>query len=202
MCILVKPCNHWVGYHIVTRLLDEGYQVDGILDKQIDTGLEDFFGRNSHFQKVHKVKNDYDFAIIIDSLETEELKQSAKKVLRIETDSNQRKTSDNDNACISVISVPYLIGEGMKINETGLFIDGQFIPFENNDWKDKAIYIEGFLNVFIQWIKRSNPPKWIEVISTNNRTPNTKVEKKQILLENRDINEVVKKIQLFNKRLP
>lgn len=194
------PSNHWAGYHIVSRLLDNGYQVDGILDAKIDTGLEHFFGRNSHFQNVDQIKTQYDLVITIDCKETEDLKQNAKKIIRIQTNSNGKAISDN--VCTSVIFVPYLIGEGMQIDETGLVVDGHFTPFTNKDWEEKAIYIQDFLDVFTQWIKMNDLPKLIELASINNNLTNTKVEKKQILLENRDISEVVKKIQTFNKRLP
>ncbi|GEN88027.1 hypothetical protein MKY30_22395 [Oceanobacillus sp. FSL W8-0428] len=198
MRILVIPHNHWVGYHVVTRLLDEGCQVDGIRDTRIDTGLEDFFGRNSHFKEIDQIANHYDLVIIIDGSEIKNIKQSAEKILYIQTDSSLKIVSDNADS--SVISAPYLIGEGMEIDEAGLVMDGTHIPYADKGWEDKAIYIKDFLNVFMQWIQMTHLPKLIEVTSVNNNLTNTKVEKKQVLLENRNIKEAIKTIKKFNKR--
>lgn len=198
MRILVVPHNKWVGHHVVTRLLDEGYQVDGLRDKRIDTGLEHFFGRNSHFQEIERATGDYDLAIVLNDADTKNIKRNAEKTLQIQTDSSLKIISDN--ADTSVISVPYLIGEGMEIDETGLVLDGRFIPYTDKDWRNKAIYIQDFLDVFMQWIKMNHLPKLIEVTSINNNLTNTKVEKKQVLLENRDIEEAIKTIKTFNKR--
>ncbi|GGP14413.1 NAD(P)-dependent oxidoreductase [Oceanobacillus neutriphilus] len=198
MRILVTPHNHWVGYHVVTRLLDKGCQIEGIRDPRIDTGLEDFFGRNSNFQEIDQAASHYDLAIVIDDSETKNIKESAEKIFHIQTDTSLKIVPDNMNT--SVISVPYLIGEGMEINETGLVMDGRLIPYTDKDWENNAIYITDFLNVLIQWIKMTHLPKLIEVTSVNNNLTNTKVEKKQVLLENRNINEAIKTIKAFNKR--
>ncbi|WP_148417103.1 NAD(P)-dependent oxidoreductase [Oceanobacillus jeddahense] len=199
MRILVIPHNHWVGYHIVTRLLDNGYQVDGIRSAQLNSGLEDFFGRNSHFQEVDQVKNDYDLAIIINQSEIKNLHEHTEKVILIQTVFDQNAVSDNSAA--SVISVPYLIGEGMELEENKVYADGELVSCSDEAWQKKAIYIKDFLNVFMQWIKMTHLPKLIEINSVNDNLTNTKVEKKQVLLENRDINTVIKAIQTFNKRL-
>ncbi|WP_152657295.1 NAD(P)-dependent oxidoreductase [Oceanobacillus sp. CFH 90083] len=199
MRILVIPHNHWIGYHVAARLLDDGCQVDGIRNTQIDSDFEDFFGRNSHFQAVDEVKNNYDIAIIINDSDRKHLHQHAAKVLHIQTDPRLNMLSDS--TVTSVISVPYLIGEGMEMDGNGLFVDGRLLSYADKDWQKKAIYIKDFLNVLMQWIKMKHLPKLIEIISVNNNLTNTKVEKKQVLLENRDINEVIKTIQIFNKRL-
>ncbi|WP_077600921.1 NAD(P)-dependent oxidoreductase [Oceanobacillus sojae] len=198
MRILVIPHNHWVGYHVVTKLLDEGCQVEGIRDARNDTGLEDFFGRNSHFREIDQAVNHYELAIVIDDSATKNIKENAEKIFHIQTDTSLKIVPDNMNT--SVISVPYLIGEGMEINETGLVMDGRLIPYTDKDWENNAIYITDFLNVLIQWIKMTHLPKLIEVTSVNNNLTNTKVEKKQVLLENRNIKEAIKTIKTFNKR--
>lgn len=198
--VFVTPHNHWIGYHIVTELLDAGCQVDGKRDNQIDSGLEDFFGRNSHFQETDQVTNSYDLAIVINHhSEITDLPQYTKKILHIYTDANGHKISNY--ADTTVISAPYLIGEGMEMNENGLIADGRLLSFADKEWQNKAIYIKDFLNVLMQWIKMTHLPKLIEIISVNDNLTNTKVEKKQVLLENRDIDEVIKTIQTFNKRL-
>lgn len=198
--VFVTPHNHWAGFHIVTRLLDEGCQVDGMRDNQIDSGLEDFFGRNSHFQEADQVTRPYDLAIVINHYpEITHLSQHAKRILQIHTDAKGHKISNH--ADTTVISAPYLIGEGMEINENGLIAEGRLLSFADKEWQNKAIYIKDFLNVLMQWIKMTHLPKLIEIISVNDNLTNTKVEKKQVLLENRDIDEVIKTIQTFNKRL-
>ncbi|CEI84562.1 MULTISPECIES: hypothetical protein [Oceanobacillus] len=200
MRVFVTPHNHWIGYHIVTELLDAGCQVDGKRDNQIDSGLEDFFGRNSHFQETGQVISPYDLAIVINHhSDITDLPQYTKKILHIYTDANGHKISNY--ADTTVISAPYLIGEGMEMNENGLIADGRLLSFADKEWQNKAIYIKDFLNVLMQWIKMTHLPKLIEIISVNDNLTNTKVEKKQVLLENRDIDEVIKTIQTFNKRL-
>ncbi|UUI38853.1 hypothetical protein [Oceanobacillus oncorhynchi] len=200
MRVFVTPHNHWIGYHIVTELLDAGCQVDGKRDNQIDSGLEDFFGRNSHFQETGQVISPYDLAIVINHhSDITDLPQYTKKILHIYTDANGHKISNY--ADTTVISAPYLIGEGMEMNENGLIADSRLLSFADKEWQNKAIYIKDFLNVLMQWIKMTHLPKLIEIISVNDNLTNTKVEKKQVLLENRDIDEVIKTIQTFNKRL-
>lgn len=198
--VFVTPHNHWIGYHIVTRFLEEGCRVDGMRDNQIDSGLEDFFGRNSHFQEADQITSQYDLAIVINQRsEIARLHQHAKRILQIRTDSNGHMISEHPDA--AAISVPYLIGEGMEMNENGLFAGGRLLPYTDKEWKNKAIYIKDFLNVLMRWIKIAHLPKLIEITSVNDNLTNTKVEKKQVLLENRNIDEVIKNIQTFNQRL-
>ncbi|WP_080874989.1 hypothetical protein [Oceanobacillus timonensis] len=201
MRILVISHNHWAGYHIVTKFLEDGCYVDGIRNTQIDSGLEDFFGRNSHFQEVDQITKDYDLAVVINHTEVKNVHRHAERVMHIQTDANLNIESDTPRT--TVIYAPYLIGEGMEMGENGLILDGdgRTMPDTDNDWQKKAIYIKDFLKVLMQWIKMSYLPTLIEIISVNDNLTNTKVEKKQVLLENRDINAVIKTIQTFNKQL-
>ncbi|ARI78038.1 hypothetical protein [Halobacillus mangrovi] len=52
MMITVSPCFHWIGYHISTGLLQEGFEVVGIdrMDDLLCDHLYMYVGRNSNFQ--------------------------------------------------------------------------------------------------------------------------------------------------------
>lgn len=52
MMITVSPCFHWIGYHISTGLLQEGFEVVGIdrMDVLLCDHLYMYVGRNSNFQ--------------------------------------------------------------------------------------------------------------------------------------------------------
>ncbi|MFD1066743.1 hypothetical protein [Oceanobacillus locisalsi] len=199
MHILVIPHNHWAGYHIVTKFLEDGCYVDGIRDKQIDSELEDFFGRNSHFQEVDQVKKEYDLAIVINHTEIKALDRHAKKIFQIQT--NRQLNVKLKTPRTTIIYAPYLIGEGMEMDENGLILDGSTLSFTDEQWKKKALYMKDFLSVFMQWITLTDLPAFIEIISINDNVTITKVEKKQVLLENRSIETVIKAIQTFNKLL-
>lgn len=199
MNALVVHYNHWIGYHVASRLMEEGYEVDGVLDERENTGLELFLGRNSYFHEVTEVRKAYDLAIMINDSPRDDLHDYAARTMQIRT--SVHSGTSKALPYTTVIVAPCLIGEGMKTSDKGLFLADRFVPFSSSTWHQHVVYIKDFLNALMEWIKMKKLPKQIEVGSVKEKFTNTKVEKKQFLLENRDISVVIKAIQTFNKRL-
>ncbi|OZU90637.1 hypothetical protein CIL03_05730 [Virgibacillus indicus] len=179
MSFLVAGCNHWIGFHIVNELLEEGYTVAGILNEDGNENLPLYFGRNSSFSMVKADSmNNYDTAIIIDEIQSTENIQADRIVKIGGTIVNNEK--------VTLIKIPLLYGEWMKMNEKGMFRDKAFIPFDSDDFEEKAIYIKDFTNGLIQWLKFGKLPPHLHVISAkNNEKEGVKLENSIYLRDNR-----------------
>src|SRR5699024_11747942 len=97
MIFLVENCFHWLGFHIINRLLDNGYQVDGMDDLDTDKKehLSMFVGRNELFRQItsRERNTDYDISMQADARKLESEKEQA-----------------------ITIKLPLVFGEGVQMN--------------------------------------------------------------------------------------
>ena len=171
MAILVAGCTHWIGFHIVNELLEEGYMVDGIPDHGGNENLSLFFGRNSSFSTVGiETAKEYETAIIINDVQNSD-SILANKIVKIggEQEKNEK---------ITYIEISLLYGEWMDMNEKGMYRGKEFIQFDSNFFKEDAIYIKDFTKALLQWVRSDKLPDQLNVVSANNRM------KKGVKLEN------------------
>ncbi len=68
MDFLIANCYDWIGFHIVNKLLENGYDVDGYdHSSEDDHHLSMFLGRNSSFTFVKDITaKNYRTSIILD----------------------------------------------------------------------------------------------------------------------------------------
>ncbi|ALX48647.1 hypothetical protein [Lentibacillus amyloliquefaciens] len=148
MVFYVENCFHWVGFHIVNHLLEEGYSVDGTDDINTDTKevLSMFVGRNELFRQLEpgQREREYEAAICISD-----------DALMLEMDRSV------------TINLPLVFGEWMPMNHNGFFSREEFIRFDSHQFKREAIYIGEFLNSLRQWIQTSELPSIMDVRSYN-----------------------------------
>src|SRR5699024_8017384 len=64
-----------------------------------------------------------------------------------------------------VISVrmPLIFGEWMPMNEQGMYVQGEFLPFESDYFLQHAVYVKSFVKSLWQWIQTSRLPSSIHV---------------------------------------
>ncbi|KHE69462.1 hypothetical protein [Halobacillus sp. BBL2006] len=140
MMITVSPCFHWVGYHISTGLLQEGYEVIGIdgMDDLLSDHLYMYVGRNSNFQHFYNHTDKENHLQIGE----EERKVSIDDYLIV-------ILSGEGSSLVRRIEIPELYGEWMDIHSLNLQS-----PDELYEWviKNDAVYITDFLKVMIPLI--------------------------------------------------
>lgn len=105
MLFIVQPCFHWVGYHIVTHLLQEGIEVVGIdeLSEEVNTHLYMLVGRNSNFQHFFFIED-----------KSNHLHGSNEETF-ISYQQNQLVINRENE--VEVIDLPPLYGEWMDLNK-------------------------------------------------------------------------------------
>lgn len=187
MTICVMNCFHWIGFHIVNRLTENGYNVDGIANSSSDREEELSFmlGRNSSFtlyQSENEVKDrQYSDAVLVHPERKPSPVQSLKTY-------NFGKAIDDPNPNFTNIDLPMLFGEWMPMDEQGAYIDGQYIEFDSTRFRESAIYIDDFVDCFMQWMKVPDLPRSISL--TKNRDQEIgeeSLEKQLYIRENRPI---------------
>lgn len=148
MTFLVENCFHWIGFHVVNLLLEDGYEVIGadVINTSKKEHLEMFVGRNDGFTHITE-KSDH---ILYDA------------VIRI---------GDNEleihKGQTSTIKLPLLFGEWMPMNVDGFYSGDTFISFESNYFLTEGVYIEDFLKILMQCIQSSQLPSVLKVRSAN-----------------------------------
>ncbi|SFD38472.1 hypothetical protein SAMN05216238_10186 [Lentibacillus persicus] len=146
----VENCFHWIGFHIVNHLLEDGFSVDGFseLDTDKKEALSMFVGRNELFRLLgtDESKSEYDAVIRVNN-----------GVVTMET---QRSVT---------INLPLVFGEWAPMNSEGIYYEGKLIRFDSQQFKLEAIYIEEFLKSFWHWMSVSETPSIINVRSYSNR---------------------------------
>lgn len=154
-----------MGFHIVTQLLENGYQVDGIVSENNakQTHLSMFLGRNSDFKlKTEDDLNIYDTAITVGTYTvTAEIINATRQFQIIRGEKEQQLENT------ITVRVPLLFGEWMPMNEKGMFIGEQFIQFDSNYFQTEAVYIEDFINVLRQWLKTEDLPGQLKMCADN-----------------------------------
>lgn len=160
MTFLVMNCFHWVGYHIVAQLLENGCQVDGIAGREnaMEEHFSMFLGRNSNFKLKETEHADvYDKAIIVGAhTGGEEINAKCQFLIT-------RKAKEQSLSNMIRVQIPLLFGEWMPMNEEGMFIGEQFIQFDSDYFLSEAVYVEDFISTLLQWLKTEDVPDQLEM---------------------------------------
>ncbi|QKY68599.1 hypothetical protein [Lentibacillus sp. CBA3610] len=170
MVFLIENCFHWLGFHIVNHLLENGYHIDGVDD--INTGKKEhlsmFVGRNELFRHVSSQRDkEYDATIGVYDRE-----------LIVKT--NRPVT----------IKLPLVFGEWMPMNQEGMYSQHEFIRFDTQQFASEGVYIDSFLKSLLQWLHSSDLPSTLEVKSSHDRQrTKIKLENTVYIRNNRPINQ-------------
>lgn len=191
MTICVANCLHWIGFHIVNRLLEDGYQVDGIADNnsEREEELSLMLGRNSSFTLYNnenqlKDKSYTDMILVGNKQRT---MMQSKKIFTIGKNIKQKTGSIN-------IELPLLFGEWMPMDEHGVYLDDHYVKFDSRRFKDKAIYIDDFIDCFMQWIKVPNLPTSLSLTRDKNGEKENSSDIQMYLSQSQSIDEQISKV--------
>ncbi|MGI8314445.1 hypothetical protein [Halobacillus mangrovi] len=134
MMITVSPCFHWIGYHISTGLLQEGYEVVGIdhMDDLLCDHLYMFVGRNSNFQHFYN------------HIDKEKHLHTGPEEWRVNIEDSLLIIQQGaDKSLTKRIEMPELYGEWMDLTALNIHSsDGLY------QWvlKNNGVYISDFVN--------------------------------------------------------
>ncbi|RWZ55157.1 hypothetical protein EQV77_10930 [Halobacillus fulvus] len=136
MVITVKPCFHWIGYHIMTSLLQEGMEVVGIdrLDQKRKDHLYMYVGRNSNFQYFFNEKDKENH--IHQEEEEIEIRCSTERLIG----RNKKQDTTHD------WKLPIVYGEWMDIQRMDIESEEELL-----DWvlQTEAVYIGDVTTPFL-----------------------------------------------------
>ncbi|NBJ70937.1 MULTISPECIES: hypothetical protein [Clostridia] len=153
MATLVVNCNHWIGFHIVNGLLEQGLKVEGLVNDKKDDGLTLFFGRNSNFSFfIDKKNNTYDQIIQVGPMNIDVTLSSELFITLAHPITVNDLTSSNE----LYIELPLLFGEWMPMTESGMYFQEEFISFSSDNFNQHATYIQDFVARFITWLSTTD----------------------------------------------
>ncbi|SHG23048.1 hypothetical protein [Ornithinibacillus halophilus] len=197
MSLLIVNCFHWIGFHLVDHLLEEGYEVCGMddLGSEKKENLSMFFGRNDSFKLIsEKEESEFDTVIVVDDVFPATI--SSKKTIEIGFNSIEGREGQ-----IIQVTVPILFGEWMPMSEEGIIYNDRLIPFESEEFLTEAIYINDFIQVFSQLIKASNLSNNIMVCSQKCRdSKDVSLENSIYIRDNVPIEEKVEEVKRHYQR--
>ncbi|UFU00557.1 hypothetical protein KO561_06340 [Radiobacillus kanasensis] len=139
--IVINNCFHWIGYHLLQKFLEGGYEVMGCdpITSEKREHLSMFVGRNSHFEWMETLpdarKKESDIIYI----------DVQPHVLFIQLEDNQTHT----------ISTPMLFGEFMDREDDGFEYKDTFISFESKKFNEEAVWIEDFVDILFSLFKEN-----------------------------------------------
>ncbi len=147
----VENCFHWIGFHIVNRLLEEGCRVDGIDDLSTEKkeNLAMFVGRNELFRHLPVIQESSGYNAII-TVDDQMVKMHREEPVTIQ--------------------LPLLFGEWMPMNQDGVYNGDEFVPFAAKEFTSRAVYIDDFLTGFLQWLQASSLPSELNVKSVHDKS--------------------------------
>lgn len=163
MNILVQNCFHWIGYHYVNFLLEEGMVVKGV-DK-INTNKKEnlymFVGRNSSFELIDSSNQneEIDAILIIGDIDYTE-KIYCNRIIHILV-GNSSKSLPNS----IVINPPLLFGEWMEMNEKGFYVTDRFISFDSEEFRNEAVHILDFIQATYRLFNATVVSQRVDVFS-------------------------------------
>ncbi|MFZ3577905.1 hypothetical protein [Virgibacillus sp. DJP39] len=165
MTICVTNCFHWVGFHLVNRLIENDYAVDGIanLSTKKEEELYLMVGRNSNFSLFNNVSE------IKDNVYTDAILINPEEPIYFQTSRTFTVGVDLGNPDFVALHTPLLFGEWMPMDEEGIFVNDQYIAFDSNEFQNEAIHINDFIDCFMQWLNACSMPNLIAL------TPNQSV---------------------------
>lgn len=158
----VSDCFHWINFHIVNHLLEKGYSVTGnerpLTDKQEHLAM--MIGRNDLFSLISDdfTTEKYTHAILLNGIPDQIQNMAAIKMFKL-----TRETEPYEKGAASVIRIPLLFGEWMPMNEDGIYVDEQFIPFTSDTFQNEAVYIEDFIASLMVCLMSSQLPEKLKI---------------------------------------
>lgn len=154
MTILVGNCFHWVGFHLVSQLLERGYKVDGI-GKVFDHKTEHlsmFLGRNSSFSLITEIVESKSYRLIMTVNENQLFhKKKIYPMIIIRTDGKI-----NNQEIQSVVDAPMLYGKWMPMTDTGIYHRDTFVPFLSDTFINQAVCVEKYIDNLLNLIVEEN----------------------------------------------
>lgn len=167
---LISGSFNWVGFHFVQKLLETGNEVVGVdcLDTEKKENLSMYIGRNSLFTHIDNIgdlllRNKQDFKAIF--LINHDLEEESLISLTRDNIFNfyhgKQETTYSDR--VIQVELPLLYGEWMPRNEEGFYQKEEFFRFDSKQLEEEAIYIEDFVQSFLQIISSSNVPNHIKM---------------------------------------
>ncbi|TXL64031.1 hypothetical protein FHP05_10100 [Cerasibacillus terrae] len=196
MRIFIENCFHWIGFHIVNKLLEEGYEVVGERSKNRGVKEEylfDFFGRNAAFSlSESKENNDYDCFISVNKKIPE---SNTKTIIQI-------KKYNEEGFLVQQIEliVSLLVGEWMPIKKDGVLVQNKLIHFHSKLFTE-AIYIGDFINACMQLLKSTNVSPIINIKSCKTgKMEKENLEKYIYIRDNRSKDEIIELLKKHYQR--
>ncbi|WP_404451731.1 hypothetical protein LG329_15525 [Virgibacillus necropolis] len=197
MTICVTNCLHWIGFHIVNRLIENDYQVDGVADisSESEEELSLMLGRNSSFT-LYSNENAIKDTKYSDAVLFHESKQPIQALKTF----NFGKDIDKPNSIN--IELPLLFGEWMPMDEKGVYVNKQYIEFYSTRFQEEAIYINDFVDCFMQWLKVPDLPNNISLTKNKNlQIKEDTLEKQLYIRGNRPIDDQIENLIKHYKKI-
>jgi len=188
MYIIVENCFHWIGFHLINRLLEEGFTVIG--KDNVDTPKKEFLSmfvdRNDSFSlnPINKKEKNH---LIIEVCDTDN--NNRESILKIIKPESSHENTEH------IVYAPYLIGEWMPAEKIKM----------NERQKEKlqgAASIEDFVSAIYQWVNiNTYLPSTFRVLSRREKNiSNALLENFVYLRDNRSIqNEFNKVLEHYQK---
>ncbi|WP_010529927.1 hypothetical protein [Lentibacillus jeotgali] len=182
MYFFVENCFHWIGFHIVSHLLDNGWQVDGMDDLDTDSKehLSMFLGRNDlfHHLMAKQRSSGYDVSIKVDDREL--------------TLQKNRSTA---------IELPLVFGEWMPMNKEGIYVQNDFVRFDSERFISTAVHVSNIAESIEQWVTSTRLPQVLDVRSCHDREADRiKFKNAVYIRNNRSIKEQITMVRKHYER--
>ncbi|GIO25743.1 hypothetical protein [Ornithinibacillus bavariensis] len=165
MEVLVYNCFHWIGFHYVNFLLEQGVEVVGMdnIDTDKKENLAMFLGRNSLFHLMNPQSSlTIPIAIIIGNNPLPN-HITVDKVIRITNNIQSLREQENT----VTISTPILYGEWMDMTEEGVILDNRTVPFNSEEFRSTAIHVKEFIQATLPLLEKTSSQAMIKVFSRN-----------------------------------
>lgn len=189
MIVKIVNCFHWVGYHLTTHLLEQGFKVHGV--DTVDTTKKELFslfvGRNDRFILDDKNNNEQSYDVIIEI----NRQLSHQQVETIITLKKMPRTNGVRQTCS--IKVPIVIGEWMPKEKIAKITDS----LQTDVFLNTALRIEDVLAVCFQWLsKETLTPQTIKLLPReNSASPNEAILENNVYLhDNMSIQNYAKEV--------
>lgn len=148
MKVAIVNCFHWVGYHLVEEMLEEGVEVIGIHESNTKQSefLSMFVHRNSLFTETDMIPENVDYTVVIGHTAID-----STRLFTIQLIEENIKTSDMSLHDVT-IEIPLLYGEWMPMDEKGIFVQNKYISFTSNIFMEKGVYVQDYIKDFLDVI--------------------------------------------------
>lgn len=154
MSILIYNCFHWIGYHLTNELLQKGYQVEGFHENMSEQAcfLSMFFGRNENFKEINEKKSEYDQVFYIHKKNQITFLPYEDVIYLTEDETSQKSFPKSSK----VIPLPLLFGEWMEMDDQGVYHLDEYISFQSDRFKNRAIYVLDFVDILLKILNENN----------------------------------------------